>query len=306
MMNRKSLIIAIVASVFTLLGMFLLAGRQNKDPIEATIEESAVETTESAETAPTNGLNITEDGHVIGDDIKIMKFVTDDMVAFEQPDVKSNVIANLKRGDCVMVTIHSTKGWCEIKYEGITMYVDAKYLSENAVEREDDNVTEDIEDDSEPRYSEDGVYLIVNEEVRTEGDVWLHIAPKTSSQKIVVLSHGHTVTRIGVGSNGWSQILYNDEVLYVATYWVTPTRAPRYDDVQEFVKLTESANLREEASINSRKIVALDKGAELVRIGIGRNGWSKVIYNGRVRYIYSTYIALIDREVTEEDLLLKD
>jgi hypothetical protein len=115
-----------------------------------------------------------------------------------------------------------------------------------------------------------------------------------------------TATRIGVGLNGWSQILYNDEILYVTTYWVSPTKTPKYDDVQEFVKLTESANIRESSSINSKKIAALPKGVEMVRIGIGRNGWSKIIYNGQIRYIYSLYITPIDREVTETDLVIKN
>jgi uncharacterized protein YgiM (DUF1202 family) len=190
------------------------------------------------------------------------------------------------------------------------MYIETKYLVDVEIEVEDENVeetvVEDVDEYTEPQYSEDGVYLIVNEEVCAEGDVWLHSAPGCNSQKIVVLSKGETVTRVGVGSNGWSQILYKDEIVYVATYWVYPIKPAKYDEVQEFVKLTESANLREDSSINSRKIATLDRGFEMVRIAIGRNGWSKVIYQGEIRYMYSAYITPIDREVTAADLMLNE
>lgn len=178
-------------------------------------------------------------------------------------------------------------------------------------EDEIENVPQDVEEETvpeettEPQYSKDGVYLIVNEEVRAEGNVWLRSAPKMSGKEVVILGHGKTITRVGIGSNGWSQVLYNDEILYVTTYWVAPTKAPKYQEVQEFIKLTESANLRESGSINSRKIAALPKGVEMVRIGISQHGWSKVIYKGHVRYIYTLYVTPIDREVTESDLVIK-
>ena len=43
----------------------------------------------------------------------------------------------------------------------------------------------------------------------------------------------------------------------------------------------------------------------MVRIGISQHGWSKVIYKGHVRYIYTLYVTTIDREVTESDLVIK-
>ena len=299
------IIIVALAVLFSTIGITMSIANRNKEPVEAVIENPTVETLENEAIQPTNGFNVAEDGTVIGDKLDAVKFISTDTVAFERPDVSSNIAAELSCGDSVLVTIHSSKGWCEIKYQGVTMYVDAQYLVAEKIETEDEAAVK-YDENAEPQYSEDGVYLIVNEEVLTEGDVWLHKEPRTNSEKVIVLNKGYTIVRVGVGSNGWSQIDYNGEILYVATYWVTPIKAPKYDEVQEFVKLTESANLREESSINSRKIAALDKGVELVRIGVGRNGWSKVIYNGRVRYIYSTYITPIDRAVTESDLVLKD
>ena len=239
---------------------------------------------------------------------------------YKAPNVDSGVICKVDTNTRVYAINYKEGKWCKIKIGDTYGYVQPEVLTMNVEipdgepltpEDEIENIPQDVEEETvpeettEPQYSEDGVYLIVNEEVRAEGNVWLRSAPKMSGKEVVILSHGKTITRVGIGSNGWSQVLYNDEILYVTTYWVAPTKSPKYQEVQEFVKLTESANLRESGSINSRKIAALPKGVEMVRIGISQHGWSKVIYKGHVRYIYTLYVTPIDREVTEADLEIK-
>ena len=317
MTKRNVLIIALAvatALLICLIGLAISLSRGSKEPVEAPNNIETVEATNEPTPTPTNGTNVSADGEVIGDETRLPKFVSETTAAYKVPSIESDHAAVIAKGTSVLVTKHSTKGWCEIEYNGEKMYIDAKYLVEEMLDDEgeypidEDSVGNEVEEDvepTEPQYSEDGVYLIVNEEVRAEGNVWLRSAPKMSGKEVVILGHGRTITRVGIGSNGWSQVLYNDEILYVTTYWVTPTKSPKYQEVQEFVKLTESANLRESGSINSRKIAALPNGVEMVRIGISQHGWSKVIYKGHVRYIYTLYVTPIDREVTEADLEIK-
>lgn len=318
MTKRNVLIIAIAVALvllICLIGFAVSLNNAEKQELDTPVETHYAEPKETYEAPPINpGTNVSEDGEVIGDTTRLTRFVNETTIAYSKPSIESSHAASLPKGASVVVTKHSTKGWCEIEYDGVKMYIDAAYLSETVLEDEgeypigDDEAGIDAEDvePTEPQYSEDGVYLIVNEEVRAEGNVWLRRAPKMSSQEVVILSHGKTIKRVGIGSNGWSQVLYNDEILYVTTYWVAPTKSPKYEEVQEFVKLTESANLRESGSINSRKIAALPNGVEMVRIGISQHGWSKVIYKGQIRYIYTLYVRPIDREVTEADLQLKE
>ena len=304
MPKKKQILIGVVALIVLLSVIVITVSIANKN------KDQVVEATEDEAIEQKDDINVEDDDTAIVDVLQEIKLISEDTVAYKRPKIKSRVVAELSCGDSVVVIKHKDNNWCEIEYNGSAMYVETKYLVDAKIEVEDEVVEEDVEEEVDenapPQYSADGVYLIVNEEVRAEGDVWLHSEPGTNSQKIVVLDKGDTITRVGVGSNGWSQILYDGEIAYVATYWVAPTTAPKYDEVQEFVKLTESANLREESSINSRKIDTLPNGFEMVRIGVGRNGWSQVIYYGHVRYIYSAYITPIDREVTEADLMLND
>lgn len=313
--NVLTIAVAIcVVLLICLIGFAVSLSRADKTPAESPVDVDVEEATIATKETIAPGTNVTDDGEVIGDATRLTRFINEATVAYSKPSIESSHAASLPKGVSVVVTKHSTKGWCEIEYDGTKMYIDAIYLSENMIEDEGEypigedmsGIDEEDVEPTEPQYSEDGVYLIVNEEVRAEGNVWLRTAPKMSSKEVVILGQGKTITRVGIGSNGWSQVLYNDEILYVTTYWVYPCKSPKYEEVQEFVKLTESANLRESGSINSRKIAALPNGVEMVRIGISNHGWSKVIYKGQVRYIYSLYVKTIDREVTEADLQIKD
>ena len=182
-MNRRNvLIVAVIAAsvlLISVIGWAIVLGQTNKTPIEASENATVIDIVATTEPIATNGNNVTEDGQVIGDKTNLVKFVTENTVAFTSPDVNSNIAAELTKGASVVVTKHSTKGWCEIQFNNIVMYIDAKYLTEDIIEEDpaiviEENVEETAtEEYSEPGYSEDGVYLIVNEEIRAEGDVWL-------------------------------------------------------------------------------------------------------------------------------------
>ena len=64
-----------------------------------------------------------------------------------------------------------------------------------------------------------------------------------------------------------------------------------YKEVNEIVYAISSVNIRTEPNTNSEKIGLLKKEESIIRIGIGDNGWSKVKYNDKIRYIHSDYLS---------------
>ena len=64
-----------------------------------------------------------------------------------------------------------------------------------------------------------------------------------------------------------------------------------YEVVDEIVYATENVNIRKGPGTDYDKLGLLSKNNSIQRIGIGSNGWSKVIYNGEVAYIISDYIS---------------
>ena len=66
-----------------------------------------------------------------------------------------------------------------------------------------------------------------------------------------------------------------------------------FKKVDETVCATTGVHVRTGPSTSYKSITVLRKGDEVQRIGIGSNGWSKVIYNGREAYIYSYYLRIV-------------
>ncbi len=63
-----------------------------------------------------------------------------------------------------------------------------------------------------------------------------------------------------------------------------------YAAVNEQVTAKELTNLRTAATTKSNIVVALKNGEVATRIGVGKNGWSKLQYNGQTVYAITSYL----------------
>ena len=63
-----------------------------------------------------------------------------------------------------------------------------------------------------------------------------------------------------------------------------------YTSVNEQVTAKELTNLRTAATTKSDIVVTLKNGEVATRIGVGKNGWSKLQYNGQVVYAITSYL----------------
>lgn len=64
-----------------------------------------------------------------------------------------------------------------------------------------------------------------------------------------------------------------------------------FTDVSETVYATTSVNVRTGPGTSFEKIGMLNYGDSVQRVGIGKNGWSKVLYRGSTAYIHSDYLS---------------
>jgi len=161
-----------------------------------------------------------------------------------------------------------------------------------------------------PLTDEEKIYTVVNEQVTAKSITNLRTAATTKSDIVVTLKNGETVTRIGIGTNGWSKLTYNGKTVYAITSYLTTdlsteTKAPETSKSEEdgFVNANDKVtakievNLRKEPNTNS-EIVALIKNGELVeRTGVSDKGWSRLVYNGQTVYAVTSYLTT---EVSDE------
>lgn len=82
------------------------------------------------------------------------------------------------------------------------------------VSQEETPVSEEVG----PKFTE------VNETVYATTSVNVRASYSADSDKVGSLSSGASVTRTGVGNNGWSRIVYGDSVAYVSSDYLTTTK----------------------------------------------------------------------------------
>lgn len=194
-------------------------------------------------------------------------------------------------------------GWVSLELFGEVVYMRTDTLANVPSEEDEQQAakpTEPVKVEELPEeilggkvgdYDEDG-YLIVNEEVKTDGDVHARSGPSTKNKIMKSLRMGERFTRIGVGPDGWSRVYIKGEIMYITSYYLSPTAAPKYTEVNEQVVANKDAYVRYSGSILGKKIGYVDEGQEITRVGIGDNGWSQIMYKDQIGYVWSLYLEL--------------
>ena len=99
-------------------------------------------------------------------------------------------------------------------------------------------------------------------------------------------------------------------ILIIALLFVTmvPTAAAAdndkgitYTEVNEMVYAVTEVNIRSGPGLKYGKVGMLYYGEAIQRIGIGDNGWSKVMYNDEVAYMFSEYLSTVRPVVDAPD-----
>ncbi|MCI8514016.1 MAG: N-acetylmuramoyl-L-alanine amidase [Lachnospiraceae bacterium] len=76
-----------------------------------------------------------------------------------------------------------------------------------------------------------------------------------------------------------------------------PETESAYAEVNETVYATTSqVNVRKGPGTDAEKLGVLDWNEELLRTGVGENGWSRVTYRGETAYVYSEYLSTEKQE----------
>lgn len=124
----------------------------------------------------------------------------------------ASIVTKLMHGDTALRTGIGHNGWSRVIYNGQTLYAVTSYL------------TTDMNDTGQQAPPQGPVYTPVNEQVTAKMETNLRTEPSTASNDTIVglLHNGETLTRIGIGDNGWSQLNYNGQTVYaVSSYLMT-------------------------------------------------------------------------------------
>ncbi len=209
-----------------------------------------------------------------------------------------SIVGTLKNGDTLKRTATGINGWSKLLLNGKTVYAITSYLTTDL------SFKPQISESSKP----DSIYTAVNEKVTAKSETNLRTSASTNGSQIVhTLKNGETVTRTGIGSNGWSRLEFNGQTVYAVSSYLTtdlnykPTSSEQtpsqnngmiFTDTNEQVTAKSETNLRTKptTSGDSQVVYTLKNGEYITRTGTSANGWSRLTYNGQTVYAVSSYL----------------
>ena len=105
----------------------------------------------------------------------------------------------------------------------------------NSITNEEKNIEK--QEDVEPNYNVvAGNYTEVNEMVYATTNVNIRAFDNASCDKKGLLQSDEPITRIGIGDNGWSRVVFNENEAYVASNYLTNEKPPEKIAVEVPIK----------------------------------------------------------------------
>jgi peptidoglycan/xylan/chitin deacetylase (PgdA/CDA1 family) len=123
---------------------------------------------------------------------------------YEQDNKTAKIIGEYNKADEVFVLAMGDNGWSKVKYNDGIGYVDSASLSEDVVDKAN--------------------YKAVKETVYANVNVHIRAAASTTSESLAILNFQSSITRIGIGDNGWSKVTYKNKEAYIYTSCLTTTK----------------------------------------------------------------------------------
>lgn len=206
-------------------------------------------------------------------------------------DASSTVVATLKNGETAKRLGTAANGWSKIEYAGKILYAVDSFLTNDLTYI--------------PGFTP------VSDQVTAKEEANLRSRPSTDNDSSVLgkIAYGEVATRTGVSNTGWSRLSYNGKTVYAKSNVLTtdlnyqanklptlenPENGIVFTEVNEEVTATLETNLRlvPTTEIADTIVVKIYNGDLAIRTGVGDNGWSRVLYNGKTLYAVTKYLTV--------------
>lgn len=162
-----------------------------------------------------------------------------------------------------------------------------------------------------PKTQDELLYTDANDQVTAKDEVNLREGAGTKYNIVATLKSGEFVTRTGIGSNGWSRLLYNGKTVYAITSYLSNevievetqdiVNGSIFTPANDSVTAKQEVNLRALPTTDSEVVGKLTSGTFLPRTAIGDKGWSRLDYNGQTVYAVTNYLTTEAPEIKPEE-----
>ena len=197
-------------------------------------------------------------------------------------------------------TIDGVEGNCDMA---------VSYFTASEAEARDSSATPNTAD--APKTQQELIYTDINDQVTAKDEVNLREGAGTKYNIVATLKSGEFVTRTGVGSNGWSRLLYNGKTVYAVTSYLSneviiiekpdTVNGMTFTPCNDSVTAKMEVNLRAMPTTDSEVVATLTSGAFLTRTATSDKGWSRLDYNGVAVYAVTSYLTTDAPEITPDE-----
>lgn len=191
------------------------------------------------------------------------------------PGTNTSVIAVLYQGQRIQATGSSSNGWTQVKYNGRTAYVSARYLT-----------TPGAAVGAKP--SSGSGTATTGGSRTTTSTLNVRTGPGTNYSVVGVLAARQQVHLTGATRGNWVQIAYQGTSRWVASGYLTTNRSPAGVTAQGIS--TEALVLRADASVQSANRGVIAKGTVVQLTGVQRSGYTQIVWQGATRWVSSKYV----------------
>ena len=159
-------------------------------------------------------------------------------------------------------------------------------------EKPADSLTAQLQKKMEEKFIPEETILYAKKgvNIRSQGNV--------DSAVITQLHQGDEVTRIGRSNDGWSAIIFEEDVRYVSSDYLVEEMPEKPADpnqitevaMDDVVYTNHGVNMREGPGMDRSILVKIPEYTEVHRIATTNTGWFKVEYKDQVGYVAELYI----------------
>ena len=171
--------------------------------------------------------------------------------------------------------------------ETLSVENDVEIGANNSPVEEIGLVVNEIAPYSETDYPDDGQIVYATHWINVRSE------PSTKGDIIGRIEEDDRVFRFET-ANGWSKIWHNNAIVYISNQYLGTAYVENFDlytDVDEKVYAGHDVNIRIAPSMYAPAVGKLKQGESVRRVGIGKNGWSQVLYKNQLFFINNTYLS---------------
>ena len=202
------------------------------------------------------------------------------------PSTSTAILGVLYQGESVTQVGPATNGWVPVLYRGTRAYILGTYLSSSASSSRPET-SSTTTTSAATRYTTDNLRL------RT--------SPSLTARVVTVLPKGTALRTTGHVSGTWTQVTYGGRLGWVSTQYLSAAKITTTTIVTTATKraiLTDAVNLRTAPSMSSTVVTVLVKGTIVDIIGVIKNGFHEIVWQGAPRWLKSDFVRLVSTTST--------